>query len=212
MALAAQFIKGLRKLFDRRTARLRAVIGKKKSGPLPAFTKKKVNPQLEHLKDVARQILLKNRRRKEFKDSVVSRKQWRINKSKGWGRPEKKRNFRRWYEREIRSHNCVYIFWSGPKCEYVGRTVRGKGRPTSAFDKYWFNGVTRIDIYSIKSPAIVPKAECLAIDVFDPRRNINSSSRPKYSRKCPICSSERTIRRELKRIFSFRRKRRKKVP
>jgi hypothetical protein len=102
------------------------------------------------------------------------------------------------------------VFWSDRNCEYVGRTLRGKGRPSSSFDKFWFNGVTRIDIYSVASPAVVPKAECLAIDVFNPRRNVYSSSHPKFSRKCPICSAEKEIKRELRAIFPFRKSRRRK--
>lgn len=130
--------------------------------------------------------LLKKRGKKEFKTSFISKRQWQVKNSKGWGRRAKKLAFRQWYDREIQSRNCVYVFWSGKDCEYVGRTFRGKERPTSSFDKFWFNGVTRIDIYSVHSPSVVARAECLAIDVFDPRRNLNSSSRPKFSKRCPI--------------------------
>src|SRR5208282_5857695 len=106
-------------------------------------------------------------------------------KQKGFGRTAKKRSFGKWYARQIQSQNCVYVFWSGRRCEYVGRTVRGRGRPSSQFDKFWFGSVTRVDIYSVGGPSSVPKAECLAIHLFDPRQNVNSASRPKYARRCP---------------------------
>jgi len=201
MAVAAEFDRELRKLFYRRISWLRAALGKGRPGPAPRFTKKRVAPVLEDLAYKARCILLKKRGREEFDKCYVAKRQWHVRNSKGWGRRAKGKAFRRWYVREIRSHNCVYVFWSGRKCEYIGRTVRGKGRPSSSFDKYWFGGVTRVDIYSVGNPSLVAKTECLAIDIFDPRRNLNSSSRPKYAKKCPICSAEREIRRELKTIF-----------
>ena len=130
-----------------------------------------------------------------------------MNSGKGFGRRAKKAAFRRWYDKRVRSKNCVYVFWSNRKCVYVGRTLRGKGRPSGSFEKYWFSWVTRIDVYSVASPSVVPKAECLAIDLFDPSQNINSSSKPKYSKRCPICSTEKRISAELRRVFPLRRKR-----
>lgn len=100
--------------------------------------------------------------------------------------------------------NCVYVFWSGRKCEYVGRALRGKGRPFNSFEKYWFTSVTRVDIYSVATPTVVPKAECFAIHIFEPRRNAISSSRPKFSKRCPICATDRQLRRELNAIFPSR--------
>jgi hypothetical protein len=88
--------------------------------------------------------------------------------------------------------------------------MRGKGRPSSSFDKYWFSSVTRIDIYSVGAPTIVPKAECLAMHVFKPRRNAISSSHPKFSKRCPICAAEKEILRELNSIFPLRRKNNRK--
>lgn len=204
MALATQFDRDLRKLFTRRTSWLYAAIGKKRPGPAPAFAKKIVKPAIESLTTTARQILLKKRARKEFQASILAKRQWQTKKNKGHGRAAKKASFRRWYGRNIHGQNCIYVFWSGRRCEYVGRTVRGHGRPSSSFDKYWFSAVTRIDIYSVAGPSVVAKAECLAIDLFDPRRNIYSSSRPKFSKRCPICSAEKEIRRELKRVFPLR--------
>jgi hypothetical protein len=157
----------------------------------------------------AREIVVTERARAEFKAAVIAKRQWHV-KSKGWGVPAKRASFKRWYEKNIHGHNCVYVFWSGRKCEYVGRTMRGKGRPSSSFDKYWFGSVTRIDIYSVATQTVVPKAECLTMHVFKPRRNAISSSRPKFSKRCPICAAEKEIRRELNSIFPLRRKKNRK--
>jgi len=173
---------------------------------MPGFSKKKVKPLVTKTVELARAILVNDQARDDFGTVVASKRQWHV---RGFGRSAKKRGFKEWYAKRIQSHNCVYVFWSGRRCEYVGRTIRGRGRPSSQFDKFWFTGVTRLDIYSVVGPGSVPKAECLAIHLFDPRRNVNSASKPKYARRCPICHSEKRIKKELARIFPLRRKRRK---
>jgi hypothetical protein len=204
MALTKEFEKDLEKLFHRRTAWLRRAIGKKRPGPAPMFTKAKVSPRLMRLTEIAREILLRGRGKKEFWRSLEFKCQWFPKKGKGFGIHAKKLTFNRWYDRRIGTRNCVYVFWSNGICEYVGRTVRGKGRPVGWFDKFWFQSVTRIDIYGVRIPSLVPKAECLAIDRFNPRRNIYSASRPKRAKKCPVCRATREIRKELKDLFRLR--------
>ena len=209
MALVSQFSRELKKLFRRRTAWLHSAVGKKSPGRAPAFTKKRVKPALEKLAKIARESLINRRARPEFDAVTVAKRQWHL-KNKGWGVRAKRDSFKRWYERNIQSHNCVYVLWSHRRCEYVGRTLRGKGRPSSSFEKYWFRSVTRIDIYSVRTPTVVAKAECLAIHIFEPRRNEISSSRPKFSKRCPICVADRDLKRELSAIFPLRRRKKRK--
>src|ERR1019366_9586279 len=114
---------------------LRSLVGKKRRGPAPTFTKKKVKSALERMALIARQILIKKRGKKAFKSHVLLKRQWQVNSGKGFGTGAKKTAFRRWYDKSGRSHNSVYVFWSGCKCVYVGRTLRGKGRPSGSFDK-----------------------------------------------------------------------------
>jgi hypothetical protein len=204
MALTKDFERGLEKLFQRRTAWLRRAVGKKRPGPAPLFTKAKVRPRLEGLTEIARKILLRRRGKGEFMRAVDSKRRWFPKKGKGFGVGAKRSAFKSWYGRNIRSRNCVYVFWSSGVCEYVGRTVRGRGRPAGWFDKFWFPSVTRIDIYAVRNASLVPRAECLAIDRFDPRRNVNSASKPKYAKKCPVCSATKEIRQELKDLFRLR--------
>ena len=169
--------------------------------------KKKVKSALERMALIARQVLIKKRGKKAFNSHVLLKRQWQVNSGKGFGRRAKKTAFRRWYDKSVRSNNCVYVFWSGRKCVYVRRTLGGKGRPSSSFDKFWFSSVTRIDVYSVASPSVVSTVECLAIDLFDPSQNVYSSSKPKFSKKCPICSTEKKIKAELRRVFPLRRTR-----
>jgi hypothetical protein len=98
----------------------------------------------------------------------------------------------------------VYVFWSPHECTYVGRTIRGHGRPAGWFDRIWFQPVTRVDIHSVHRQSEVPKVECLAIHLFDPKENKNWPSIGKYTKKCPICEATKEIDHELKSIFRLR--------
>lgn len=204
MARRKQFDRGLNKLMRRRTAWLRSAIGRKLPGRAQSFTKAIVQPEIRRLTQIARKILTDQRARNEFSKGVHGRKrQWRV-KGKGHGITSKQQNFRRWYAQNIRNLNCVYVFWAGYRCKYVGRTLKGKGRPAGHFVKYWFRSVTRVDVYPVWKPTMVPMLECLAMDMFDPSENKNSSAKRKYAKKCPVCSTEKQIKNELKRIFRLR--------
>jgi len=123
---------------------------------------------------------------------------------KGIGIESKKASFKRWYEKTMDGSNSVYVFWSKKRCEYIGRTLRGKRRPTSHFEKYWFRSVTRVTIYTVRNPSEVPKTECLAIHLFKPRRNKVKSAKVKYTKKCPVCIGVKGIRQELRDLFRLR--------
>lgn len=204
MALTTQFERKLGRLFHRRTDWLRKAIGKHRPGRPRGFTRKKVKPKLDELGDLAAKIITGRRAKKEFRRLIADKRQWQTKRGKGWNRHAKKDSFRRWYERHIGSRNCVYVFWSGKTCEYVGRTIRGKGRPAHWFTVFWFHNVTRIDIYTIGRKSEVGKAECLAMHIFDPRQNQNWASFQDYTKRCPICEATKEIDAELKSIFRLR--------
>jgi hypothetical protein len=203
MARQKQFERALNKLMRRRTAWLSSAIGRKRPGPLPLFNKATVQPQIRRLSQIARKILTDKRARKEFSRGVHGKRQWRV-KGKGYGVDAKRQSFKHWYDQKIGNLNCVYIFWAGRKCRYVGRTLKGKGRPLYHFEKYWFRSVTRVDVYPVWKPTMVPMLECLAMDMFDPSKNKNSAAKHKYAKKCPVCATENQIKNELKRIFRLR--------
>lgn len=204
MALATKFEKELQRLFYRRTSWLRKAIGKNRPGRPHIFNRKKVEPKLYELGELATHILVKRRARREFRRAVDRKRQWHVKRGKGFGIDAKQRQFRRWYEKHIGNKNCVYAFWSNKECVYVGRTSQGKGRPAGWFDRVWFQPVTRIDIYSVRRRSEVPKAECLAVHLFDPSVNKNWPSIGSYTKKCPICKATKEIDHELKSIFWLR--------
>ena len=190
MALATKFERELQKLFYRRTSWLRQAIGKNRPGRPHVFNCKKVEPKLEELGELATQILVRRRTRREFHKTAEEKRQWHVKRGKAFGIDAKRRRFKRWYAKHIGNKNCVYAFWSRKGCVYVGRTSRGKGRPAGWFDRVWFQPVKRIDIYSVRRRSEVPKVECLAIHLFD--------------KKCPICEATKEIDHELKSIFRLR--------
>jgi len=120
------------------------------------------------------------------------------------GRKGEEKKLQGMVDRKVDCSNFVYVFWSHDHCQYVGRTKNGKGRPQSYFDKIWFPSVTRIDVHAVRLASEIPKAECLAIDRFNPKHNANAASHPQYSKKRPICSAVRDIRHELESIFRIK--------
>lgn len=204
----AQFKKQLYKLFDDRVHWLVSSIGSRKVGKPPEFNRKKVSQAIIKLQELASETIADAYAKKEFnKLVVVEKKQWHL-KNKGWGREQKRQNFDKWFDRNIPSKNCIYVFWSNRNgksvCIYIGKTESGKGRPQSHFDKYWFGKVTRIDVYSVAAPSHVLKLECLAKHRFQPTENKNKPPDKRWYKKCPVCDVRVFIHDELRSIFSIK--------
>lgn len=190
-------------LFYDRMHWVRSAVKKTSSGRPPNFTKSKVEKRIKNLQKIALEILVHEVSRKEFEKIVLQKKRWPT-KNKGWGRDRKIKSFEQWFSKEIFYKNYIYIFWFGRKCKYVGRSIAGGTRPQSHFKKYWFNGITKIDIYSTSQRRQIPKLECLAIHRFNPSENYNLPSFSNRDKPCPICETQRLIRSELKSIFRLR--------
>lgn len=82
----------------------------------------------------------------------------------------------------------VYIFWNGKKCVYVGRTktaknIKGGGGKWRL--QNW-REAKRLEIRFIRNKRNLPKAECLAKDIYEPYLNKISVSMPRYSSPCPV--------------------------
>ena len=145
--------------------------------------------------------------KRKCKYLLKQKKSWHITKNKGWGRAEKKKSFNSWFKKYIDYRNYVYAFWAvkeGEECIYVGRSIAGKTRPQTHFEKYWFNSVTKINIYSTSQRRQIPKLECLAIHRFKPSENNNMPSFSNHDKPCPICKTQKLIKNALKSIFKLR--------
>jgi hypothetical protein len=182
MAKAVQFQRILERLFRERADWLLNVLREPRPGAPPKFGRKKVDRAIKDLQQLASGALATKLAKAEFTASVAKRKRWH---TKGWGRREKKRLFNRWYDRHIPYKRCVYVFWSGRHCIYVGKTKRGAGRPSSQFDKYWFNGISRIDIYALRGKRSLPSIECLRSIASNRASTKTGLSRPNGRRNAP---------------------------
>jgi hypothetical protein len=189
---------------------LRKIAGVTGRGKQPSFTKTRVKKSTEKLLRLATEAVVKPLTMAAYKDSIVEKKQWHVKKGKGWSWKEKKKKFKSWLIEECGYQNYVYVFWNAKKCIYVGQSTQGKTRPDSHFEKRWFSPVTRIDILRVARKSEVSKLECLTIHHNKPKQNKNRPANSKWTKKCPVCKMHREIKGEMKRIFPFRKTKKKK--
>jgi hypothetical protein len=191
----------LEKLFIRRTHWVRGQVRKPKQGKPPTFARGHVDKAVNNLNKLTEACLLRDHAVQRLADIYDEKRQWHVVRSKGWGVENKRKSFIEWYERNKIGRNCVYVFWAGKKCRYVGRTMKGQNRPQTHFTKHWFIGVTRVDLYHSRVGRNVPKLECLATHRFRPRfSKIKPSSKRWYAR-CPICETQKTIAADVRSLF-----------
>jgi len=200
---AVTFDRHLQKLFDDRTHWLRRQVRKPGRGKAPSLNRAKVDRAIHRLQSLAEDYQLNSHAIARLRGLYKLKKQWHTS-NKGWGIDQKRKAFVQWFDKNIRHDNCVYVFWAKRKCRYVGRTLAGKNRPQSQFQKYWFLGVTRVDIYASQGAREIPKLECLATHLFQPIYSKVKPAAQKWFSKCPICETRRLIRSELKAIFRLR--------
>jgi hypothetical protein len=199
-----QFDATLDQLFASRTHWLKSLIRKKSPGAAPKINRKKIQKAIRKLQGSAVEALLTSRLLRPLGDFFDQKKQWHPKKGKGFGVEAKAKAFRAWYDEHIHYSNCVYAFWNGNSCLYIGRTLNGKGRPSSHFNKHWFSKATRIDIYCSSAKKRVPAFECRLTHVHEPSYSRLRPARSKYFWRCEICEVEGEIRNEMKSIFALR--------
>lgn len=201
----AQFRRELTKLYDLRTYEVRSLVfGKPKPGKAPKLTRSRRTESIRKLQDLATAELAKPLAKEKFDYYVSRRKSWHIKKGKGHGHEAKKTAFKAWFEGEFDAKaSCIYIFWKGRKCIYVGKTASGKNRPVQHFVKFWFSHATRIDVYHVSTKTALPMLECLAIHRFSPVRNKQKAETKKWTSKCPLCEVHKGIQAEIRGIFSL---------
>lgn len=198
-----QFDAVLRSLFEARTHDLRSQVWRVR-GLGPKFTKRKIRNAIVKLQKLAEDALLQSKHSKQILGGYDNKKQWRPKRGKGHGRPAKRDSFKQWYDRHITTHNCVYVFWSPSSCLYVGRTLNGKGRPSSHFEKHWFGKATRLDVYGFERKRDVPRFECMLTHWRKPSYSKIKPGSKRYSSRYPICDVKENITTEIKSLFRLR--------
>jgi hypothetical protein len=200
---AMRFDTELLKLFRKRTHYLRASLWPR-PGKAPQLNRESIQKARRKLQDIAVKDYIRSKDAKIIFDSYEEKRRWHPKKGKGFGRATKKRAFNRWYDRKRLNRNCVYAFWDGSKCLYVGRTLNGKGRPSSHFEKHWFGRATRLDIFAFRIKSQVPMFECMLSHHYDPVHARKKPSSKPYTAHCPVCSGKKRIKDEINRIFRLR--------
>ncbi len=199
-----KFDETLDKLFADRTHWLKSLIRRRQPGAAPRFRRRRVEKSIDRLQGLATETLLSSNLLTPIDNFYDQKKQWHPKRGKGHGVIAKSRAFKKWYEEEIDHKNCVYVFWNGNRCLYVGRTLNGKGRPSSHFNKHWFSKAHRIDILGSSSKRKVPALECRLTHELEPSYSRIKPSRSKHFQRCQICEVEKHIRDEMKSIFALR--------
>jgi hypothetical protein len=200
---AGRFDKELLKLFHARTHELKSYMWPT-AGAAPQLTRERVRRTIKKLQAIALADYLRSKGAKELLGSYDDKRQWHSKKGKGFGARAKKKSFKRWYDNKITTKNCVYAFWKGPHCLYIGRTLSGKGRPTSHFEKYWFRSTTRVDIFAFDRKREVPQFECMLTHRWEPAYSRVTPASRKYYSVCPACKGKEHIKDQVKWLFRLR--------
>jgi hypothetical protein len=200
----SEFQAQLNHLFRRRTHWLRSALAGPRPGPPPTLARSHVRRAIVKLQDLASEALAAKLARREFEASIRNRHSWHAKRGKGRGADAKRRSFNNWFDDHLRPGTHVYAFWNHRQCTYVGKTNWSGRRISSHFDKHWFGGVSRVDVYVTSGPRVLPALECLAIHWFRPTRNKFRAERRKWTSRCPLCAVHRTIDKELRSIFRLR--------
>lgn len=201
MGRVVEFRRTLDKLFHKRAHWLMSVPGQLKPGAPPKFSRRARERTIRKLQGIASAILATKLAKAEFRSAAAEKKKWRV---KGRGDKARKQQFSEWFEKGVPYRSFIYVFWKKGRCIYVGKTRNGAGHPTEHFEKKWFNGITRIDLYGLRGRRSLPALECLAIHRFQPVINKNKAQTAKWTTKCPLCEIHKGIESELRSIFALR--------
>lgn len=202
--LEREFDAQIDKLLQSRLHKVKSIIWTTR-GAAPTLTKKKVNRSIGQLQNITRDSILGFKSTKSIlKEDFDYKRQWHPKRGKGFGLAAKKQHFKNWYEANIKTKNCVYAICQGKKCLYVGRTLNGKGRPTSHFEKHWFGKATRVDIFAFDRKRDVPRFECLFTHRYEPSYSRMKPSSRRYYTRCTICDAMDQVKSEVKGLFRLK--------
>ncbi|MES2155580.1 MAG: hypothetical protein V4510_10635 [bacterium] len=200
MGRSTEFRRELDRALDARTRWLRAVLDNPDLEPTDRLPRDKVHKIVFHMQRLASQALSSRLTHREFRAHTEPVLRWRVTAGKGRGPDQKKAAFKAWYRQTVRRSNCIYVFRSGNRAVYVGKTTIGASRPASHFSQHWFSGITHVDLHPVRGTRPLPALECLAIHKFEPSRNKVAAETRKWTSKCPLCEIHEEIDEQLRDI------------
>ena len=196
MALHTQFRRKLDHLWQRQTAEIHALLKPKRGRPL-AFTRTARNRMIGDLLELAAAILRRRLARDSFAETLLDRRLFHLK-----GRGQRARGESLVEFAKTLSGPIVYAFWRGRRCLYIGKGLK----PTRlAFHrKSYGREADAVEVFFVRSKSFLPKAECLATHLLDPRDFAMRPARAAWGKKCPVCVRHDRIRRELFGLFAMR--------
>jgi len=198
MAFRKTFERKLSTLLHRRIDPLVRLI-KPKRGPQKVFTKRHREDGIAELQELAEQILRKAVVPGRLKEITSGSRRTML---RGRGIDDRFKQMCAWAEQSLRGP-IIYSFWRGKRCLYVGKG--GSWRRLRSYRRHiLLQEATSLRVRMVAGKSHVAMAECMSIHLHNPKHNINQSSKPKYSKRCPICKTNREIRDELRSLFRMK--------
>ncbi len=199
MSAAKQFSNKLDRLWQRRTASLRSHVIPRGVGKPPTFSKPVRQKFVNELLDNASDILINRDARSELSKITKSH---HLKHIQGHGLASRAENMLEWAKSAL-SGPIVYGFWKGRRCLYIGKG--GSWRRLKSYEKSaYLLQATRIKAFCITTKSQVPKAECLATHLFDPRDKKMKPAKVKWGKKCPICRKHDGVRHQIQNLFRLK--------
>lgn len=197
MALKTKFLKKLHDLWQRRVTFIQSVVGLSVQGRPRVLNKKVRERRIIQLLDTATGML-RRRATKELRKIIRGSRQRHI---KGRGIRNRFNLVYEWARQNIKGP-IIYSFWRGKRCLYLG-----KGRSRSRLKNYshsiYLKDADLLEVNMVRGGSLLPKAECLAVHLFEPRDNRVKPAKEKWGKACLICKAHDEIRGELRRIFAL---------
>lgn len=198
MHIQKQFAARLDRLWERRTAQLRAVVIPRGRGGVPKFTREVRTRFIDELLDLATAVLVKRDALSHLR-SITDRR--RLMLIRGRGYMERGDRLLEWAEKL--KGPIVYAFWRKKRCLYVGKGSSPR-RLRHYYRSAYLLRATCIEVFPVLRKSCLAQAECLATHIFKPRDQRMNPARVKWGKKCPICEEHDFIRSELKGLFRMR--------
>lgn len=183
VGLKTAFLHVLDEAVERRTGQLRRLVVSGDHGAPKQYTKTIRDKLKKQILSAASAVLVDEHASAEFKKLVVRR---RLRFIKGFGTADRFDRLYRWARRKL-DGPIVYAFWRHKTCLYVGK---GKSyRRLKHYEKsVYLWHATALEVWEIKTKSQLPRAECLAIHLFEPRDNKQKkAAKVKWGKVCPIC-------------------------
>jgi len=195
---ARRFLRLLDDLQQRRAGKLRRMVVGGTKGPKREFSGKVRSKLTRKMMDAAGEVLVRRYARPEFRKTIGRGRQRHI---KGHGIKKRFDCIWEWAKRKL-DGPIVYTFWRGKKCLYAGKGNSYR-RLWSYRKTIYLKEADLLEVWEVKKREL-PKVECLAVHLFEPRYNEVKPARVKYSKKCPVCQRLRKIKRELRSLFRLK--------